>query len=817
MNSASKYRPIPWFLPAITALMVLSGLFWFGLQEQSLLLKQGIEEAVKKRVWTSEQVAQRITNTLERTKTSAERFSNHLSSALSRPIFGGLTRFDTLFEQLPDGSIRSIKNNYEPLTQAGIWIPNHHQMNTNTKELFVRAKYIVETYGQGAQQQPYVDTWFMPESGGIVIFWPEEKDFIYQAAADFDYNNTDWLLSARPENNPLRKTYWTKLSLDPVPQIWMLSAVSPIYHNDIWLGSVGHDIPLEQILTSTQLLQKQSNSRFILITDKQGVVASDIYVDDIKHSNGNIELSDLPDNNWQRVVKKAQQDNIKVSGHANYQLDNDLFTVSFIKEQDWLLVTSIPLAEIKQKISHTFQNLQNIAIVSISLEIIIVSMILGWGHRRNTLYVNELHTIHNELLQEKMRYQNLVNNIPSMVYRCKNDAKWTMAFINGACSDITGYSAAGFINNKYMEFANIIHLDDREMVWQHAQSALKAKKKYELVYRINHKDSSIHWMLERGQGIFDDDGELLSLEGVITDITKLKNAEFNLQSLNNDLDNKVKARTTDLENANKQLNKQTSELSSSLLQLKQTQKQLVEAEKIASLSHLVVGMAHELNTPLGVILTLLSLLDEQIKAVEEELNHKRLKHQTLQNFIMICTDGITTMYKNTQKLIELSNSFKEIAILDKEKTRKKTNLKNQILIAIAEQKGKLNKKSLTVLVDIDQNIEIESYSTTIFQIFNQLLMNSIVHGYKDKTSGNINIRCDCNKQEVILYYADDGYGIPNDIMGKIFDPFITSARGQGAVGLGLNLVYNLVTVALKGEIECVNLPNGTEFKINIPV
>jgi len=816
MTSLTQYKPIPWFLPAIIALMVLSVLFWFGLKEQGALLEQGIEETVKQRMWISEQVGKKITETLVQTKASAERFSKHLSIALSSPSFDSENKFNMLFESLPDGSIRSIKNNYDPLTEAGVWIPKHHQMNLKNKALFVRAKNIVETYGQGALQQPYVDTWFMPESGGIVIYWPEEKEFIYQAEADFNYNNTDWLLSAHPDNNPEKKSYWTKLSLDPVPEVWMLSAVSPIYHNDIWLGSVGHDIPLEKILASTQLLQKQSNSQFILISDKQGVIASDIYVNEIKNSHGNIELSDLPDNNWQRAVDKSQQEDIRTRGHASYQFENELYTVSFIKEQNWLLVTSIPLAEIKKKISHSFQNLQNIAIGSISLEILIVSIILAWGHKRNTRYVNELHGIHTALRQEKSRYKNLVNNISSMVYRCRNDEAWTMEFINGACSDITGYSAVDFINNKYIEFGSIIYLEDKQIVWQQVQIALQEKKVYEIVFRIRHKDSSLHWMLERGQGIFDDDGTLVNLEGVITDITKLKHAEIDLQRLNNDLDNIVKDRTTELESTNSQLHEKTLKLSSSLQQLQQTQKQLIESEKIASLNHLVVGMAHELNTPLGNLLVLSSVLEDKMAYIKENVFQKTLKRKSFHELMTVSSKALISIKTNINKMIILSDNFKEIAVPDEMQIRK-TNLKNEIVNAVKDLDGELNDKSITVNIDIPDNVEIECHVMVIFQIFNQLLTNSIAHAYTDKSSGVINITCDCNQEELVLLYGDDGHGIPKSIEQHIFEPFTTSARGQGSIGLGLNVIYNLVSVGLRGKIKYIGQHSGTEFKINIPI
>jgi len=814
MRNVSQYRPIPWFFPAIAALTVLSVLFVFGLREQQLLLNKSVDEAITQRIWSTELVAKKIENTLQITKKSSERLAIYLSSTLTNQAINPSFEFENLFEKSPDKSIRSIRENYDASVQAGLWLPANIQLLKKNKVQLIKAKYSIEAYGLGAKKQPYVDTWFMPESGGIVIYWPDEKDFIYQAKANFNYKETQWMLPARPENNPDKESYWTDLSLDPVPHIWMLSAVTPVYLDDQWIGTVGHDIPLNHILAETQLLNKQESSRFILVTAEQKVIASDVYENELKKRSGGIKIGQLADTRWKKVLAMAKTENANIEMHKSYQLKGELFLVSHIKSQNWLLVTSMPLSPVTEKTNSSFNSLRNIAIGSILLEILIVSFILGWGHRRNLAYVDDLKSIYSELKHEKLRYQNLVENVPSIVYRCKDDKDWTMLFINGACKLITGYSAEEVINNQQISFNELIHAEDREYVITQVHQTLKPKNQYELIFRIINKNGNTHWVLERGKHFIGENGEHY-LEGVITDITQLKEVEIELQVLNDDLDNKVKERTSDLESLNEILSKQTSELKHSLVKLEQAQQRLIESEKIASLNNLVVGMAHELNTPLGNLLMLESTLKYQLGEVQEQFIQKTLKHSGLASFFSLSNKSLQLFSECTQTMIMLSESFKSIAVEDKRHDHKSVNIKSQIENAISAQASKLKNKSIEIIVNIDDDLNIKSHPTTIYQIFTHLISNSITHGFDNKSSGQITISAKSSKGVIFIQYIDNGHGVPECIQHSIFEPFTTDKRGLGSVGLGLNIVYNLITEGLNGNIKFINKTVGVEFEITI--
>lgn len=129
------------------------------------------------------------------------------------------------------------------------------------------------------------------------------------------------------------------------------------------------------------------------------------------------------------------------------------------------------------------------------------------------------------LRESEARFRSLVDNIPGAVYRCSNTPSWTMEFISPAIADICGYPAEEFIDDRVRTFSSVIHPDDQEMVWQTVAKGIQAKQPYIIDYRIVHVDGSVKWVYEKGQGIFDETGSLLCLDGVIFDITERKRVE----------------------------------------------------------------------------------------------------------------------------------------------------------------------------------------------------------------------------------------------------------------------------------------------------
>lgn len=136
----------------------------------------------------------------------------------------------------------------------------------------------------------------------------------------------------------------------------------------------------------------------------------------------------------------------------------------------------------------------------------------------------------NALMESERRLSILMGNMPGMAYRCQNDPSWTMEFVSSGCYSLTGYPHEDLLANAVISYAAIIHPEDRQFVWDIIQTEIEKKRPYQLNYRIITARGEEKWVWEQGQGIYNQDGDSLVLEGFITDITALKRAEFELQA-----------------------------------------------------------------------------------------------------------------------------------------------------------------------------------------------------------------------------------------------------------------------------------------------
>ncbi len=142
-------------------------------------------------------------------------------------------------------------------------------------------------------------------------------------------------------------------------------------------------------------------------------------------------------------------------------------------------------------------------------------------------------TISHELIESRRKLITLMDNLPGIAYRCLNDKNWTMEFISSGCRELTEYNTEELLNNKIISYNDLIHTDDQEKVWVGVQHGVSNHKPYRLIYRIRTKSGKEKWVWEQGTGVFNDDGELLALEGFITDISETKNYEKKKYLVNN--------------------------------------------------------------------------------------------------------------------------------------------------------------------------------------------------------------------------------------------------------------------------------------------
>jgi len=252
-------------------------------------------------------------------------------------------------------------------------------------------------------------------------------------------------------------------------------------------------------------------------------------------------------------------------------------------------------------------------------------------------------------------------------------------------------------------------------------------------------------------------------------------------------------------------------------ELEQTNKELLVAERIALVGRLVSGVAHEVNTPLGVAITAATHLKNKNSKLNQKLVDGTLTKYDLELYISSVEETTDILNLNLEKAGALIKNFKKIAVNQNIDEKTDFNLSEHIDSTILSLNYKLKKTNCNIQVICPKNINIYSHPGFFSQILTNFIMNSINHGFvKDK--GNITIVAKIVDEKLLLEYSDDGSGIEEQHLDKIFEPFFTTTRNKGGSGLGLNIVYNIVTSKLKGTIDVSSsIGKGVKFSIQIPI
>tara|TARA_X000000368_G_scaffold312193_1_gene249957 strand:- start:305 stop:1150 length:846 start_codon:yes stop_codon:yes gene_type:complete len=274
----------------------------------------------------------------------------------------------------------------------------------------------------------------------------------------------------------------------------------------------------------------------------------------------------------------------------------------------------------------------------------------------------------------------------------------------------------------------------------------------------------------------------------------------------------VSHRTTALKDANQ-------ELIQTLEKLHQFQRQIVQNEKMASLGDMVAGVAHEVNTPIGLGVTASTMMLDRLEVIQKDFDNKTLKASAMKRFLDESKENLNIIYRNLNRAAELISSFKQVAVDQTSESSRSfcvVQLVNEILLSL---QPRLKKLKHNINVNCDPTLNVETKAGPINQILINLIMNSVIHGFESMEEGTIDISAELvSDNKLKLVYTDNGKGIPPEIRKRIFDPFVTTKRGQGGSGLGMHLVYNLVTQALNGSISITSEEGeGVEFIIVFPV
>ena len=294
------------------------------------------------------------------------------------------------------------------------------------------------------------------------------------------------------------------------------------------------------------------------------------------------------------------------------------------------------------------------------------------------------------------------------------------------------------------------------------------------------------------------------------EIIKLEDAENALLALNGELEVKVHDRTSKLEESNQQLQ-------ASFDNLTLAQDQLVQSEKMASLGQLVAGVAHEVNTPLGICVTSITALKEKVEELQKAINTQELTKSFLTDTLTLLLEYEQIIERSLNKSVELIRSFKSVAVEQHTDPEVNINLHQHVYDVVNTVKTLFKQKKYHINIDVDKDLTLITYPSAWNQILTNFLMNSHIHGFEDRCEGEISITFTKTNGYLTLVYTDNGKGIADEFKKRIFDPFVTTKRGQGGSGLGLNIVFNLVSAKLEGTIKSLDTEQGVCFKVKVPI
>lgn len=393
---------------------------------------------------------------------------------------------------------------------------------------------------------------------------------------------------------------------------------------------------------------------------------------------------------------------------------------------------------------------------------------------------------------EQHYLKQILDNFPDGVFTINPEL--IIQYVNPAFCKLLGYDEAELIGGSITE-----HLGDLDIL--EACAAEVAEKGYcndqETIF-IRKDGSKVH-ISKNVQMILDDQGNFKENLVSIRDMT-------NLHRLNKELE----ISATELENY-------ASKLEATLKEMQEMQRQLVEAEKMASLGSLVAGIAHEVNTPLGVSVTSATSMHEELESLEQDFRKGSLKRSQLDSFFEQAGQACSILHQNLKRASELVNTFKQVAVdqtIDEVRTINLDDYCHEVLTSLGP---KLKHCPVRVSADCDPAINLDTHPGAVYQVVSNLIMNSLIHGYNENEAGQISIAARQDGGNIVIDYRDDGKGIDEANLGRIFEPFFTTRRGQGGSGLGLSIVYNIVTGTLGGAIKADSTPGkGVHFQMTIP-
>jgi PAS domain S-box-containing protein len=426
-------------------------------------------------------------------------------------------------------------------------------------------------------------------------------------------------------------------------------------------------------------------------------------------------------------------------------------------------------------------------LIVLSLFLILSFAIFAWRRWRELrIEIVECIRLEHEVSESQRTLAILISNLPGMAYRCRIDKDYTMEFVSDYSYELTGYSSEHLTLNNRISYRQIIHSEDRDSVLDQIQDALKDHKPFQLTYRINTATGQEKWVSEQGREIYSPSGEVLTLEGIVIDITERR-------------------RMRELERVR--------------------QEQLAQADKMITLGTLVSGVAHEINNPANFITLNAPILREAwhgfMPILEDHYEKEgdffvgRYKYSAIKGNIELLFDGID---EGAERIKNIVLDLKDFARPDPSDMNQSIDINKVILSSFSLLKNPIHKRTKHFHMKLGSNLPpiIGSFQK-LEQVVINLIQNACESLADNEKAVAIFSEFDENRSRVLIKIKDEGCGISKEMLSHLFDPFFTTKRTLGGVGLGLSITAKIIkdhSGALGFESV---LGKGTTVTVTLPV
>jgi signal transduction histidine kinase/PAS domain-containing protein len=526
------------------------------------------------------------------------------------------------------------------------------------------------------------------------------------------------------------------------------------------------------LLKSIEYANKSQKNESLIQANK---MLADFYA-----KNGDFELAF-------KQLKAYQETSKKIFNIKSQQRIEFLIIKNKIKENQDDLKLIKQQSKIKESELKNSINDRNLIILSGFC----VVLLLGYFYKR-TMFKREL-----RIINESKKDLSEKEQILSLALWASGGVLWTWDLQAKIIQRKNNINQSPLIleNESFIEnISQFIHPEDADEVIKNLSFIQEGtQNSLDISYRIKNETGNWVWVKDKGKVVkHTTNNTPFLVAGIQFDISALKQQENELVNLNLKLEQRVKLRTSELETM--------------LEQLTMTQKTLIAAEKMASLGALTAGIAHELNTPLGTAVTSLSLLESKVKDLQEKVDSNRLTKDHLNDSLDSISGSSQILSRVLSKSTVLVEQFKRVAVSKEQLACGRMCITNLAESALNIARQSLNSEIQLELI-IEKNIQISTYLDPFVQVLELLYKNAIQNVSSHQTLKlKTSIRETENSYEVIV--EDNGVGVHSSEHKKIFEPFHTTRRHQGNVGLGLNIVFNLVVQLLDGDIYCDNSDMG---------